>query len=104
MSNEIRVIYNFVNTEMYQPMENRPNDEKRLMHISNFRPVKRVNDCIRILAEVLKRTPAHLYMVGDGPDRPEAHRWRANWTSNGKSPSSVSRIMWNDYFRECTCC
>ncbi len=44
------------------------------MHISNFRPVKRVTDCVRILAEVLKATPAHLYMVGDGPDRPEAHR------------------------------
>jgi N-acetyl-alpha-D-glucosaminyl L-malate synthase BshA len=72
--NEIRVIYNFVNIELYRPMENRPNDEKRLMHISNFRPVKRVNDCVRILAEVLKATPAHLYMVGDGPDRPEAHR------------------------------
>ncbi len=43
------------------------------MHISNFRPVKRVVDCIRVLAEVLKKTPAHLYMVGDGPDRPAAH-------------------------------
>lgn len=72
--NEIRVIYNFVNVEMYQPIENRPNGEKRLMHISNFRPVKRVTDCVRILAEVIKETPAHLYMVGDGPDRPVAHR------------------------------
>lgn len=72
--NDIRVIYNFVNTEIYRPMENRPNEEKRLMHISNFRPVKRVTDCIRVLAEVRKEVPAHLYMVGDGPDRPEAHR------------------------------
>lgn len=72
--NDIRVIYNFVNTEIYRPMENRPNHEKRLMHISNFRPVKRVTDCVRVLAEVVKQTPAHLYMVGDGPDRPEAHR------------------------------
>jgi N-acetyl-alpha-D-glucosaminyl L-malate synthase BshA len=73
------VIYNFVNTEIYRPIDNRdaPNPgvaEKRLMHISNFRPVKRVTDCVRILVEVLKETPAHLYMVGDGPDRPEAHR------------------------------
>jgi L-malate glycosyltransferase len=74
VSNEIRVIYNFVNTELYRPAEERTNHEKRLMHISNFRPVKRVTDCIRILAEVLKETSAHLYMVGDGPDRPEAHR------------------------------
>jgi len=76
ISNDIRVIYNFVNTEIYRPLENHGDDngEKRLMHISNFRPVKRVTDCIRILAEVVKQTPAHLYMVGDGPDRPEAHR------------------------------
>ena len=71
--NEIRVIHNFVNTDIYKPMPSRPNNEKRLMHISNFRPVKRVTDCIRIFAEVLKQTPAHLYMVGDGPDRPAAH-------------------------------
>jgi N-acetyl-alpha-D-glucosaminyl L-malate synthase BshA len=73
VQNEIRVIHNFVNVEIYKPMAERPNDEKRLMHISNFRPVKRVVDCIRVLAEVLKKTPAHLYMVGDGPDRPAAH-------------------------------
>ena len=73
VQNEIRVIHNFVNVEIYKPMAERPNTEKRLMHISNFRPVKRVVDCIRVLAEVLKKTPAHLYMVGDGPDRPAAH-------------------------------
>ena len=73
VQNEIRVIPNFVNIETYQPMASRPNNERRLMHISNFRPVKRVVDCIRILAEVVKTTPAHLYMVGDGPDRPAAH-------------------------------
>ncbi len=74
VENEIRVIPNFVNVETYRPMAARPWNEKRLMHISNFRPVKRVLDCVRILAEVVKKTPAHLYMVGDGPDRPEAHR------------------------------
>jgi len=74
VENEIRVIHNFVNVDMYRPAENRPAAEKRIMHISNFRPVKRVLDCVRILAEVVKTTPAHLYMVGDGPDRPEAHR------------------------------
>ncbi len=74
VQNDIRVIHDFVNTDIYKPMATRPNGEKRLMHVSNFRPVKRVTDCIRILAEVIKRVPAHLYMVGDGPDRPEAHR------------------------------
>jgi hypothetical protein len=44
-----------------------PEGEKLLMHVSNFRPVKRVQDCVRILAEVLRHT--HLVMVGDGPER-----------------------------------
>jgi L-malate glycosyltransferase len=74
VSNEIRVIHNFVNIDLYRPAVERPAGEKRLMHISNFRPVKRVVDCVRILAEVRKTTATHLYMVGDGPDRPDAHR------------------------------
>lgn len=72
----IRVIPNFVNAELYQPdpeklgaREYAPAGEKLLIHLSNFRPVKRVLDCIRILAEVRKQVPAHLLMVGDGPDR-----------------------------------
>lgn len=69
VTNEIRVIRNFVNCEIYKPNpEHRPR-QKRLIHISNFRPVKRVLDCIRILAEVRKNVPAELLMVGDGPDR-----------------------------------
>jgi N-acetyl-alpha-D-glucosaminyl L-malate synthase BshA len=40
-----------------------------LIHLSNFRPVKRVLDCVRILKEVLQSTPARLVMVGDGPER-----------------------------------
>src|SRR6185436_6510875 len=46
-----------------------PNGEKLLIHLSNFRPVKRVLDCIRILAEGRKHTPARLLMAGDGPER-----------------------------------
>jgi L-malate glycosyltransferase len=74
--NEIRVISNFVNCELYHPDNEKtgaahyaPNGEKLLIHVSNFRPVKRVFDCIEILAEVRKSVPAHLLMVGDGPDR-----------------------------------
>jgi L-malate glycosyltransferase len=74
--NEIRVIKNFVNCELYHPDNEKtgaalyaPAGEKLLIHISNFRPVKRVFDCVRILAEVLQSVPAHLLMVGDGPDR-----------------------------------
>lgn len=74
--NGIRVIYNFVNCETYRPDPERrglaefaPNGEKLLIHLSNFRPVKRVLDCIRIFAEVRKHANARLLMVGDGPDR-----------------------------------
>jgi N-acetyl-alpha-D-glucosaminyl L-malate synthase BshA len=71
---EIRVIPNFVNCELYHPEERKPGlyapaGEKVMIHLSNFRPVKRVSDCIRILAEARKRCPVHLLMAGDGPDR-----------------------------------
>ncbi len=73
--NEIRVITNFVNTQIYKPdpecrarRDLAPPGEKVLMHISNFRRVKRVTDCIRILQEVRRQVPAHLVMVGDGPE------------------------------------
>jgi len=76
VSNEIRVITNFINCDLYHPDPEKagasayaPKGEKLLIHVSNFRPVKRVLDCIHILAEVRKYTPAHLLMVGDGPDR-----------------------------------
>ncbi len=76
VTNPIHVINNFVNTDMYRPdFEKRdaaryaPNGGKLLIHLSNFRPVKRVLDCIRILAEVRKNVAAHLLMAGDGPDR-----------------------------------
>ncbi len=76
ISREIRVITNFVNCELYRPDDARrgasayaSKDEKLLIHVSNFRPVKRVLDCVRILAEVRKRAPARLLMVGDGPER-----------------------------------
>jgi N-acetyl-alpha-D-glucosaminyl L-malate synthase BshA len=76
VANEIRVINNFVNCEEYRPDEQKtaakrfaPDGDKLIIHLSNFRPVKRVLDCVRILAEARRRAPAHLLMVGDGPDR-----------------------------------
>jgi N-acetyl-alpha-D-glucosaminyl L-malate synthase BshA len=67
--NEIDVIRNFVNIQMYRPDPERRPRRKRLMHISNFRPVKRVLDCVRILDFVRRETDAELVMVGDGPLR-----------------------------------
>ena len=76
VANEIRVIKNFVNCDRYKPdgekagaSQYAPDGEKLLLHLSNFRPVKRALDCVRILAVVRKHTPAHLLMAGDGPDR-----------------------------------
>jgi len=74
---EIRVIKNFVNCSLYHPDNEKkgaaayaPNGEKLVIHLSNFRPVKRVVDCVKIMAEVVKRgVKARLLMVGDGPDR-----------------------------------
>lgn len=77
----IQSIPNFVDTALYnrsapETLERRLRcgDEWILMHVSNFRPVKRVQDCIRILAEVRKKLPARLIFVGDGPERSEAER------------------------------
>jgi N-acetyl-alpha-D-glucosaminyl L-malate synthase BshA len=85
ISNEIRVITNFVNCDLYHPDNEKkgaatyaPAGEKLLIHLSNFRPVKRVTDCIRILANVLESVPAHLLMAGDGPERgPAEHLARS---------------------------
>jgi len=73
---DIRVIPNFVDTEKYSRIECGQvrerfarSDEKVLVHISNFRAVKRVADVIRIFDEVLKKLPATLILAGDGPDR-----------------------------------
>src|SRR5579872_744664 len=68
IGNEIRVIHNFVNCDIYKPDPAR-SGRKLLIHLSNFRPVKRVLDCIRILAEVRKHADVRLLMVGDGPER-----------------------------------
>lgn len=75
---DIEVIHNFVNlTEYYPSDEERCRaalaapDTKVLMHISNFRPVKRVPDIVRAFALVRERVPAVLILVGDGPQRPE---------------------------------
>jgi N-acetyl-alpha-D-glucosaminyl L-malate synthase BshA len=73
---EIRVIPNFV--DVLRPSQDRdlcsrdalaPNGEKILMHASNFRPVKRIADVVRIFERVRERLPAKLVLIGDGPER-----------------------------------
>ncbi|MBX7182367.1 MAG: N-acetyl-alpha-D-glucosaminyl L-malate synthase BshA [Bacteroidia bacterium] len=72
----IEVIPNFIELDLYQhpnlgcaKERYAPNGEKILMHISNFRPVKRVEDVLRVFSKVRTEIPAKLLLVGDGPDR-----------------------------------
>ncbi|MBS1872123.1 MAG: N-acetyl-alpha-D-glucosaminyl L-malate synthase BshA [Acidobacteria bacterium] len=69
VANDIDVIGNFVNVSMYRPDPAARPERKRLMHVSNFREVKRPLDCVRILAYVRREVDAELMMVGDGPLR-----------------------------------
>ena len=72
----IEVIPNFVNCDLYRRSEDAalragwaPDGEPILMHLSNFRPVKRVTDVVETFARVREKMPAKLVMIGDGPDR-----------------------------------
>jgi N-acetyl-alpha-D-glucosaminyl L-malate synthase BshA len=76
IAREIRVIHNFVDTHRYSHDSNdyakghfSPKGEKILMHASNFRSVKRVQDVVHIFARVQERIPAKLLLIGEGPDR-----------------------------------
>jgi N-acetyl-alpha-D-glucosaminyl L-malate synthase BshA len=84
----IEVIPNFVNCDVYTPCKDeivRAEARKRfaqsgeaiLIHLSNFRPVKRVTDVVKVFARVAKEVPAQLVLVGDGPDR-SAAEWLAH--------------------------
>ena len=79
VKNEITVIYNFVNCDVYVPASNSalraqyaPHGEKILIHLSNFRAVKRPTDVVEVFSIVQKQLPAVLLMVGDGPERSSA--------------------------------
>lgn len=84
----IEVIPNFVNCDVYTPYRDevvRAEARKRLakpgeailIHLSNFRPVKRVTDVVKVFARVAQEMPARLVLVGDGPDR-SAAEWLAH--------------------------
>ncbi|WP_438432377.1 N-acetyl-alpha-D-glucosaminyl L-malate synthase BshA [Gorillibacterium sp. sgz500922] len=71
----IELVYNFVDKRVFYPRdmsklrsEFASPEEKLLLHMSNFRPVKRVMDVVDIFAKVNERVPSRLLMVGDGPD------------------------------------
>ncbi|HZR33571.1 MAG TPA: N-acetyl-alpha-D-glucosaminyl L-malate synthase BshA [Terriglobales bacterium] len=84
IQNPIEVIYNFVNCDLYvrnpklasQREEYAKPDERILVHLSNFRPVKRLTDVVEIFDRVRQRIPSRLLLIGDGPDRSKAE-WLA---------------------------
>jgi N-acetyl-alpha-D-glucosaminyl L-malate synthase BshA len=76
---EIHVIYNFVDVQRFsrKPIDAfkkviAPNGERILLHASNFRKIKRVQDVVKIFYEVKKEVPSKLLFVGDGPERSTA--------------------------------
>ena len=76
ITKDIEVIENFVDNSRYnkKPIDAfrkviAPNDEKILIHASNFRKIKRVDDVIEIFANVHRQLPSKLLLVGDGPER-----------------------------------
>jgi len=78
---DIEVIPNFINLDRFKRQKKEhfrlaisPNNEKLLVHTSNFRSVKRVQDVIRIFAKVRERIPSKLLLVGDGPERPKMEK------------------------------
>ncbi|HKP37492.1 MAG TPA: N-acetyl-alpha-D-glucosaminyl L-malate synthase BshA [Pyrinomonadaceae bacterium] len=105
----IEVIPNFVCPNDYKPkiecdlrQELSPDGAPVMVHVSNFRPVKRPVDCIEILARVLKQTKARLVMVGDGSERTNCvHRARCLGVSDyctfvGKQPRIVDYLCASD--------
>ncbi|MEX0680685.1 MAG: N-acetyl-alpha-D-glucosaminyl L-malate synthase BshA [Balneolales bacterium] len=79
VNNEIEVIPNFIDLQRFRKTEKShfkkaicPDGEKVLVHVSNFREVKRVSDTVDIFYKVLQSgIKAHLLLLGDGPDRPK---------------------------------
>src|SRR5437867_13029921 len=78
---DVTVIPNFISTTEYHPPSGgtcrhslAPPDHKVLIHVSNFRPVKRVTDAVRVFAGVRRELPATLVLVGDGTERDAAEQ------------------------------
>jgi len=81
ITKEIHVVPNFIEEERYDRAVERQGarrwaqpGEKILVHISNYRPVKRVLDVVGIFEQVSREMPARLLLVGDGPDRPKVEQ------------------------------
>lgn len=79
ITKDIKVIPNFINLDIYKKIENNETQclkerlskqgEKILVHTSNFRPLKRVDDAIRVFKKINDKVPSKLLLIGDGPER-----------------------------------
>jgi L-malate glycosyltransferase len=74
IAREIQVIPNFLDITRFRPLAvpRRDRSRKRLVHVSNFRPVKRIGALIEVFRRVRQQIPATLVLVGDGPEMPGA--------------------------------
>ncbi len=79
--NNIQVIPNFISLEEYNIPSQKcpkktyaPNGERLLIHVSNFRKVKRVEDVLRVFDKVRKQVPSKLILIGDGPEKSNIER------------------------------
>ncbi len=76
IQNEIEVIHNFIDFDRFRRVDKdhfkkaiAPNGERILVHTSNFRKVKRVDDVVKIFEKVYREIPSKLLLIGDGPER-----------------------------------
>jgi L-malate glycosyltransferase len=77
INKDIQKVYNFIDKREYYPRdmadykkELAPNGEKIVLHVSNFRPVKRTPDVVKIFEKIKEKVPAKLILIGEGPDTP----------------------------------
>lgn len=111
ISKNIEVVYNFIDPDSIAEEKKEctkaiaaPNGEKVVMHISNFRKVKRVQDVVQAFRLILEKTPSRLIMVGDGPERNMAENLaeelgiRSHCMFIGKVKNSLSILPCADVF------
>ena len=87
----IEVIYNFIDIKRFnrKPVDAfkkliAPNGEKIIVHASNFRKLKRIQDVVKVFLEIDKKIPSKLLLIGDGPERPEIEAFTRTCNQSGE--------------------
>jgi N-acetyl-alpha-D-glucosaminyl L-malate synthase BshA len=87
----IEVIYNFIDIDRFnkKPVDAfkkliAPNGEKIIVHASNFRKLKRIQDVVKVFLEIDKKIPSKLLLIGDGPERPEIEAFTRTCNQSGE--------------------